>query len=639
MLRTIVVYNPVRFSGEAWMPVLWAQAKTYYERHGKKINEWSWAPCYADLYGNDLEKTKLILENIKPDVFAVSLYVWNYQSAHTIAKWVKERWPSCLIITGGPHQYFKHNDDWFKKHPYIDGSLPGDSFGELCIKEILDNVDKNGNVDWNQVGNVCYPMGRSRLQNYSKKLYTTKHRTEFDYNWSAYNSQLPGLRNFINYVKSDFSRPRFFGIVETTRGCPYGCTYCDWGGGINTKVIKRDFEYVKQDIDAICTLELGLVYFADANFGIFGERDVEIISYLAKTRTAMKQNFSVGYGGFAKTENRLPYIKEILKIDILNQLSVLGEIKISLQSLHDDVLKNVDRKNIAFEKQIGVLQSLAPFKKLPIYVELIHGLPGMNLEKFYHELNVLGQKDLSIQWYPWILLPEAPAYSREYRTTHGIQTTIKTAEWWWADSDSRNNHNEIVVGSSTYSSDDYLEMLLASSLYHLFVQGGYYKSSIKHLKKQGISIGSIIQLLIQEFLYQRPEYQAVSKHWKEQILVNPSQGCFIHVHEQEVYLGLYFVAMAFLNHKNFTLPIGEWLKKKYQCPDKKIFQDQQLAVHIENFGTYTTQTVFQLSFQTMEYKSQSILNNTLLQFTQFKNSGNILRANKKLFGLININYS
>jgi hypothetical protein len=97
--------------------------------------------------------------------------------------------------------------------------------------------------------------------------------------------------------------------------------------------------------------------------------------------------------------------------------------------------------------------------------------------------------------------------------------------------------------------------------------------------------------------------------------------------------------MAFLNHNNFTLPIGEWLKKKYQCPDKKIFQDQQLTVHVENFGTHTTQSVFQISFQTMEFKSQSILNNTLLQFTQFKNSGNILRARKKLFGLIDTNYS
>jgi hypothetical protein len=182
-------------------------------------------------------------------------------------------------------------------------------------------------------------------------------------------------------------------------------------------------------------------------------------------------------------------------------------------------------------------------------------------------------------------------------------------------------------------------MLLASGLYRLFVQGGYYKSSIKHLRKQGIQLGSIIQSLIQEFLYHRPEYQAVIKHWREQILINPLQGCFINVNGHEIYLGLYFIAIAFLNHDNFTLPIGEWLKKKYQCPDNKISQDQQLTVHNENFGTHANQFVFRISFQTMEYKSYSSLNDMLLQFTQFKNSGNIFRAQKKLFGLINTEYS
>jgi putative methyltransferase len=634
MSKTIVVYNPVRFTGEAWLPILWAQAKTYYERHGHKKNNWTWAPCYADLHGNDLERTKQIINDIKPDVFAVSFYVWNYQPAHAIAKWVKQQWPDCLIITGGPHQYFKYDDDWFVKHPYIDASLPGDSFGEICLQELLDNINNDGSIDWNQVSNICYPHGQSRLKCYSKKVYGVKEKITFDYNWSTFDSQLTEIKDFINYAKINFDTPKILSIFETTRGCPYGCTYCDWGGGINTKVVKRDIEYVKQDIDALCTLNLTYLYFADANFGIFGDRDVKIIEHLAKTKKLNQQNFAVGYGGFAKTENRLSYIREILKIDILNNLSVLGEIKISMQSLHEDVLKKIDRKNIDLDKQILTLQSLAPFKRLPIYVELIYGLPGMTLKNFYQELNILGDKDLSVQWYPWILLPEAPAYSREYRKENKLNTIIKTSEWWWADNESKNNHNEIVVGSLSYSTDDYLEMLLASSLYRLFVQGGYYKKSINYIKKRQIRVGSIIQCLINEFLYSTPVYQAVLKHWREQILIDPTKGCVIKVADHDVYLGLYFIAIAFINHENFTLPIGDWLHKKYQVPHRLIHKDQSLTVHSKNFGTTTNQNIFQINFQTMEYKTESMLTNILLQFTQFKNSGNILQAQRKVFGMI-----
>ena len=84
MTRTIVVYNPSRFENEVWLPALWSQAKTYYEKHGQKQDHWSWAPCIADIHSDDFEKIKLILDHAQPDVFAVSLYVWNYRIANQV---------------------------------------------------------------------------------------------------------------------------------------------------------------------------------------------------------------------------------------------------------------------------------------------------------------------------------------------------------------------------------------------------------------------------------------------------------------------------------------------------------------------------------------------------------------------------
>ena len=70
--KTIMVYNPTRIGNEAWLPLLWAQSKTYYERHGKKKDQWNWAPCYADGFGDDFEKIKSLISQIKPDVFAMN---------------------------------------------------------------------------------------------------------------------------------------------------------------------------------------------------------------------------------------------------------------------------------------------------------------------------------------------------------------------------------------------------------------------------------------------------------------------------------------------------------------------------------------------------------------------------------------
>ena len=101
MKKNIVVYSPSRFSNEVWLPVLWAQAKTYYERNGKNTDQWNWAPCTADIYSDDLNKVKITLGHIEPDVFAVSLYVWNYNIGHKIAQWVKQQWPKCRGIQSG----------------------------------------------------------------------------------------------------------------------------------------------------------------------------------------------------------------------------------------------------------------------------------------------------------------------------------------------------------------------------------------------------------------------------------------------------------------------------------------------------------------------------------------------------------
>jgi putative methyltransferase len=636
--KTIVIYNPIRFNGEAWLPVFWAQAKTYYERHGLKQDEWNWAPCYADSCGDKFEEVKEFLLQTKPDVFAVSLYIWNYPIVHQVAEWVREQMPNCLIISGGPHQYFKHDQKWFKEHKYLDASLPGECYGELCIQEILDNYD-NGKVDWDQVSDICYPKGKSRLVTYSTKTMSRSGKKDFDYNWSAFSAQLEHFKDFIAYHRAKHTKPIILSIIETTRGCPYGCTYCDWGGGISTTVKSKDLEIVKQDIDALCQLNLHYIYFADANFGIFGDRDIAIIKYLAEQRKQQLQTFNIGYGGFAKTENRMNVIKQILEIDIKNKLSIMDEIKISMQSLDKDVLHNIDRKNIPLDVQYKTLKSLFRFKKMPIYVELINGLPGMTTDKFYTELNELGTKRLSIQWYPWMLLPEAPAYGRAYREKYGIETTLRTAGGWsWIDD--VNSHSEIVVACDSFTKDDYLEMTMSGGMYKLIVQGGYYEKSIKWLEQNNIQIGDFCKDMFHEFYMEDDTFKEMREHvydqWHNVILNSSTNPCFVSVpgSADKYYTGHYFIALAFLQHERFTVKLGEWMQRKYGVPSSIVKADNQVAIHSDNFGKTKWAGLFRLDYRKKLFNLPDNLNKVILQFLQFRHSGHIVKAKKKLFGLL-----
>jgi putative methyltransferase len=519
-----------------------------------------------------------------------------------IAAWVKETFPKCIVVSGGPHQYLKHDDFWFKNNKHLDASHLGDSYGELFFKDLLDNYD-NGKVDWAQVTDARYPIGQGRMIAQSSISLTRNARKSFDYDWSSFHSQLKEFKLFEQYQQIHFPKSNLLSVIETTRGCPYGCTYCDWGGGIGTTVIQKSIINTRDDIDAIVELNLTYLYIADANFGIFGQRDVDIIKYIAKRKKETRSTFKVGYGGFAKTENKLDYIRQILEVDIDNKLSNNKEIKISIQSLDKEVLKNIDRKNIDLNKQLLIFKPIAVKTKLPLYVEIIMGLPSMTLDKFYYELSEFGYYELSIQWFEWILLPEAPAYSYNYRQQWEIKTTTKTNGWSYPESHAQ---HEIVIETKTYTNLEYFEMLISASLYNLLVQGGFYKNTIQWIiSNHRIKHGELIRKIFNDFFRQMPEYHYTLNEWSD-ILTNPVRDCTIN----QVYVGYYFVEQVFTND-NFSKELVTWINYTYSVPKTVQSLDNGLYITSNNSKIHIT----------------DLIN----RYRLFSDTGNIMQRKKRFF--------
>lgn len=633
MKKTIVVTSFPRFSNQLWLPILWANAKTYYERNGNCSNDWEWFPCYADVFSEEyFDEIKTLLFEAKPDIFAMSLYVWNYKLSHKVAIWVKQTFPNCMIISGGPHQYFKHDINWFKNHWYIDASLPGDSYGEICFKEILDNYD-NGQVDWNKVTDIRFPIGKSRTIAVSQKTMLRSDKKNYDYDYSPYTAQSDHIQKFVDYQQEKFPRAVLLALLETTRGCPYGCTYCDWGGGTNTTVIKRSLENVVKDIDSLRNFYLGFLYIGDANFGIFEERDVAIIKHITNVPWWSKQRFKIGYGGFAKTENRLETVRQIVELDVKSDLSYQREIKISMQTLDSEVLRNIDRKNVPFEKQLLALGPIAKNNKLPMYVEIIMGLPGMTLDKFYYEFDVFGSHQMSLQFFEWILLPETPAFAKDYRDKFGIVTVEKTNGWTDYE---MHSHATIVVGAKSFSTDDYLQMLISASLYRLLVQGGFYRNSIKYILDQKIPTGLLIRTIVEDFYFKilNDDMLKLKQQWD--IIINDKNAtCQVNIKQSQVYLGWYFVALAYHEPERFTEPLVKFLQDRYNIPAGLLESDQELSIDYRNFNSKFFKFPNYFNFvKESKTKPTSTFEYFLTLFHHFDESGKIFVGTKKLLGVL-----
>jgi len=497
--KKIVLYVPDSTSG-IYLPLLWASCKSYYEIKGKRPDDYEWVHPRLN-YEFDDKKLKEQLLEIKPDVFGISMYIWNDVQCLETAKWVKETFPNCLIISGGPQQYFKHDMDWFKTYPFLDASLDGGEYGELTIADILDNLTDDNKVDWNLVREVVYP---SKSKTILQKSNKTSPKKDFFWDYSAYGMQkdvilevaheIQNLRNTTGTVNTVVQ-----GKIETTRGCPYSCAFCDWGGGIGSKVIQKSLQFVKEDIDVVEQCQAGYVFLCDANFGILGDRDVEIIKYMAERKQKNPGFFHLYFGGFAKTEKHTEVIKQILDIDAQNNLTWDLSYKASIQSIHKDVLENIKRSDIPFEKHVYLANHLKKYYGFSSYAECISGLPGITPEKWYHEINVYTENDMDICLYNWHLLPETPSYDRDYRKRMGMKTVNKYNNMQSNNSTLRKS--EVVVETYSYTKEDYKEMWMAFSIQRGFWATGVLEKTIKKIfKTSKIGYGDFVKKFYNDFL-------------------------------------------------------------------------------------------------------------------------------------------
>src|SRR6056300_917199 len=61
----------------------------------------------------------------KPDMVAMSCYVWNWEYNKELAKEIKRVYPDCLVVVGGPN-VDKRNTNFFMDFPMFDLGVMGE---------------------------------------------------------------------------------------------------------------------------------------------------------------------------------------------------------------------------------------------------------------------------------------------------------------------------------------------------------------------------------------------------------------------------------------------------------------------------------------------------------------------------------
>ena len=297
-------------------------------------------------YQDNLDKIK----NSKIVFF--SAYVWNWKLCLKLAEDVKKHNPDAITVFGGPN--IPHTDkDLFLKYPQIDSIAIGE--GEQVFEDILLSFLENKEL---------------------QKIYRTERIKDLKL-------PSPYLDGIFDDIMSENPDVIWNPTLEIDRGCPYKCTFCDWGGLTNAKVYKFELDRVFAELEWMSRNGCDFISCTAANFGIFKERDMMIAEKMVDLhkREGVIKKFQTS---FAKNSNA--NIFGIIKY--LNENGVNAQFIVSLQSFTDEVLVNVERKNMKINKA-EELTVYANKHHMPIGTELILGLPGETLETWKDTLSSL----------------------------------------------------------------------------------------------------------------------------------------------------------------------------------------------------------------------------------------------------------
>ena len=330
---------------------------------------WSYVTTSEKVKNNyELDKLVWLRDNldetlasiIDNDVVAFSTYIWNKNYNYALARKLKEANPKCIIIFGGPELPITKKNI-FEKFPFIDYVVKGE--GEITFRRLLEGL-----VDGSDLMNIP-----GLLMNKETLIDTGESIRIMDLGMIP----SPYLTGVFDKLIAETKNVEWNATLETNRGCPYQCTFCDWGSLTYNKVKKFELDRVFAELEWIGKNKCGFVSITDANFGMFVERDNAIADKLLEVQAkyGYPYTFSVAWAKNQKAEV-FDIVFKLIKSPKFNQ-----GLTVSVQSMDLDVLENIKRRNLDQHK-ISDIFALCDKNNVPVYTEVILGLPGESKESW-----------------------------------------------------------------------------------------------------------------------------------------------------------------------------------------------------------------------------------------------------------------
>lgn len=419
-----------------------------------------------------------------PDILGLSNYCWNQNIGHEMFSLLHKKNPNALSVWGGPnfHKNKLLQEQWLDNFPETDVYIPLE--GEVGFGNVVEEVLKMQNRKKIRSNIRATTIDNCIVRNLDGNYVSSGPSNRI--------TNLDGIPSpYLTGILDKFFDGKLDPCIQTSRGCPFTCTFCVDGSDQVKKVNRFCLDRVTKELNYIAKRVPSNVHtlgVMDLNFGMY-KGDLQICDAILDVQKKYNYPKSVAT---ASGKNA----KELI-IKTCKKLRGSLILRISVQSMDKKVLKNINRDNISEERMMELAPTIRE-SGLQTCAEVILGLPGDTYDSHLRTLKTLLEAGIDeILVFSCMLLPGSEMF--EERKKWGLKTKHRILPRDFAKLSSGKivvETEEVVIGSDTMTFDEYVELRLFNFLLSVTNMDIAYSPLKKFLKEHNIGIFDLVSKML-----------------------------------------------------------------------------------------------------------------------------------------------
>lgn len=335
----------------------------------------------------------------QPDVLCFSCYIWNLNYVENLIREIHKIFPQLPIWVGGPEVSYD-SADVLRRLPEVTGVMKGE--GEATFLEVV-SYYVEGRVPLQEIDGITYRAEQGEIVERPWRPILDLSTVPFVYK---------DMKKFANKII----------YYETSRGCPFSCSYCL--SSVDKCLRFRDLDLVKKELQFFLDEKVPQVKFVDRTFNCKHDHAMAIWTYIQEHDNGITNfHFEVSADLLREEE-----------IELISRMRPgLIQLEIGVQSTNPDTIREIKR-TMRFDRVAEIVKKIGAVGNVHQHLDLIAGLPFEDYQSFgksFDDVYALAPEQLQLGFLKVLKGSYIKEHEEEYGLVHKSQPPYEVLYTKW----------------------------------------------------------------------------------------------------------------------------------------------------------------------------------------------------------------